>query len=110
MIARQGLANLDFEIDYLSSRLDKYQYAKRASQKELERLEAIILAVFDKTYPSDLKHRGGYRFRLEFKQACGAYQYLCPLSESYRRQLEKLSKAMGDIEACDRYASIRAPK
>lgn len=109
MVARQALENLNFEIDYLSSRVGEYLEAKHNAQKRLEQLEPKILSVFNRKYPEDLKNRAGYRFRLEFQQSCQSYHYLCPLTPAMRTKLKDLSQAMGGIEACERYASIRLP-
>jgi len=87
--------------------LAAYQERLKLADERLHEVTPIILKVFQKVFPEDLKTSKGYRFRLAYREACSRFQYLCPLSPQGRKHLSDISKVLGGIQNCDRYAEMQ---
>lgn len=85
----------------------EYGAGLKRAEERLKQMTALLLQLFEKIYPEDLRRSKGYRFTLAYKESCSRYSYLCPLSTTGRKQLSEISKFLGGIIACDRYAQLQ---
>lgn len=107
MILEHQLQRVQTEWEQGELLLGRYRRQNEVAKRRLKEISPLIAKVFERVYPADLKSSKGYRFTLAYKERCSRFQYLCPLSDTGRADLRRISEVLGKLEECDRYAQLQ---
>lgn len=99
---------IDNQLKLGKEELDRNTPALARADRELADFRSGMKPIF-KVTKTKVEQKGAYNFSVNYHHKCGAYQYLCPLPETQRKQLQALTKSLTEKTHCQRYAQVLPP-